>query len=497
MSANSVATRSTIALLWGAGGAFGKIAGQLLVQITLARILDPVAFGQYAAVIAVFGLGYILADAGFGSALIQKKELSPADISVALGWSLLFASIITLLMIILSPLLAHLFRDTSLEAMFIACALLIPFQIVSNISSSLLRRDLHMRGIQIIHLISYTLCFGGVATTLAIFGYGVWSLVAGFAAQVLFSLIATYSLTKHTLRPRLNGDRAMISFGLKSLGNELTNWSMDNLDRFLVGKFWGIFPLGLYSVAFNLSKAPSGLLINTAQSIAFASAARLNGNLAAVRKGFLVAMAAIALTTLPSFAVIAFEAETVLHIVYGSKWLKAAPYMTALALSIPLISMGAITAAILRGTGAVGTELAIMLISATVLFGSFLGLRDESLNIAVLSVPLAYLVRFLLLVAAIKNRLQLHLADLLNAFRGPFVLALAGVFVTALAHDLPHATTIGMGTLPPLAGCCAIVLLLLARFSWFLGAPLSAMLRDKFSTGRPASIIAWLERGKH
>ena len=36
MSSDSVSSRSTIALLWGVGGSVGKIAGQLLVQITLA-----------------------------------------------------------------------------------------------------------------------------------------------------------------------------------------------------------------------------------------------------------------------------------------------------------------------------------------------------------------------------------------------------------------------------------------------------------------------------
>ena len=206
-------------------GAVGKVAGQLLVQITLARILDPVAFGQYAAILAVFGLGYVLADGGFGSALVQKKEMSAADVSLALGWSLMFAGAMALLIILLAPLLAHQFGDASLEPMFRVCAILIPFQIVSNISSSLLRRDLHMKGIQIIQLIAYIVCFGGVATTLAIMGWGVWSLVGGFAAQTIFSLVATYSISRHTLRPRLKGDRTMIHFGVKSLATELTSWS--------------------------------------------------------------------------------------------------------------------------------------------------------------------------------------------------------------------------------------------------------------------------------
>jgi hypothetical protein len=159
--------------------------------------------------------------------------------------------------------------------------------------------------------------------------------------------------------------------------------------------------------------------------------------------------------------------------------------------------MGAITAAILRGTGAVETELAIMLIAAAVLFGSFSVLREQSLNIAVWAVPLAYLVRFILLVAAIKSRLELRIADLLHTFRGPLVLAVTGVSVAALIHSSPQASSIGMGTVPPLAGCCSIALLLMTRYTWFLGTPLSTMIREKFSTGRLGPTLAWLERGRH
>ena len=478
------------------GGAVGKVAGQLLVQITLARLLDPVAFGQYAAVLAVFGLGYILADGGFGSALIQKKEIDSADVSLALGWSLMFACVMVLLIFLLAPFLAHQFGDASLESLFRVSAILIPFQIVSNISNSLLRRDLHMRGIQIIQLISYTVFFGGVSIVFAIMGWGAWSLVAGFAAQTIFSLVATYSISRHTLRPQLKGDRAIIHFGLKSMAIEFTSWFMSSIDRLLIGKFWGVYSLGLYSVAFNLSKAPTGLLISAAQSITFASASRLHDNLAAVRKGFLVVLAAIALATLPIFALAAFESETILHIVYGTKWLKAAPYMTALAVSIPFFSMGTITAAILRGTGGIGTELRIQIMTGVVLFSGFLILQSASLAIAVWAVPLSYLVQLLLLLAVIRNRLELRVSDLMHSFRGAFVLAIGGLCMATLVHASPQASTIGMGVMPIFAGCCAILLLLVFKFTWLLGEPLAALVREKFSKGRLGPTLVWLERGR-
>ena len=490
MTINNILSRSTKAFFWGVGGAVGKVLGQLIVQITLARILDPVVFGQYAAVLAVFGLGYVLADGGFGSALIQKKEINTADVSMALGWSLLFATVIALLIIILAPWLARQFGDVTLETIFRVCAILIPFQILSNLSNSLLRRDLHMRGIQIIQLVSYIICFGGVAVSTALLGWGVWSLVAGFAAQTIFSMMATYSISRHTLRPSLIGDRTIMHFGLKTLATEFTSWSMDNLDRFLVGKFWGLYSLGLYSVAFSLSKAPSGLLVFTAQSIAFASAARLQSDLAAVRKGFLVAITAISLITIPIFSLVAFESETVLYIIYGTKWIKAAPYMTALAVAIPLFSMGGIASAILRGIGHVGTELRILMVAGVVLFCTYLAMKDSSLANAVWAVPLAYLSRLMLLLFVLHKKLELQITDLLHSFRGALVLSAVGLCVAALVHG--PSTSTGMGVMAILAGSCAILLIFVFKFSWVLGDPLLTMVRGKFSTGRLGAAILWL-----
>jgi len=487
-----LAARSTKALAWGMGGAVGKVASQLLIQISLARLLDPVAFGQYAAVLTVVGFGYILAEGGFGSALIQKKEIISADIGLALGWSLLLGGVMALLINLLAPFLAHQFDDVSLIPVFRACAVLIPLLVLSSISSNLLRRELHMKGIQIINFFAYTVCFGGAATALAISGWGVWSLVAGFAAQTLFCVVATYSISKHTLRPRLKGDSALVHFGLKSLAVDIMNWSMDNLDRLIVGKFWGLNSLGLYSVAFNLSKAPTGLVISATNSIAFASTSRSQDNVPFIRKGFLTVVSAVALATIPIFTLVALESRLVLHVVYGEKWVAAAPYMAALASSIPWLSMGTITAAILRGTGNVEAQLRITMVAAVVLFCGFLIFHDASLAVAVWTVPFAYALRFLLLVNAIRNRIDLRLADIFLAFRGAFVLTVAGVCVTLLVRDYLHTTGRAMEVMPLLAGCCAIMLLLLFRLNWFLGAPLTTMVLGRVSAGRFGSVIARL-----
>jgi O-antigen/teichoic acid export membrane protein len=266
--------------------------------------------------------------------------------------------------------------------------------------------------------------------------------------------------------------------------NDFTNWSLENLDRLLIGKFWGLYSLGLYSVAFNLSRAPLGLLVGAVQNIAFASTARLQDDLVSVRKGFLVTITATALATMPLFALVGVESETLLYVLYGPKWIKAAPYMEALAFSIPFISLGSIIAAILRGIGAIGTILRCLLATGVILCSGFVILNGASLSVAVWVIPAAYFVNFLLLLAAIRKRLQLRIADVLLSFRGAFLLAVVGVGVSAaLVNWVPQATIICAGVLPLLAAASAIMLLFGLGFSWFLGKPLMAVVRTQLSRG--------------
>ena len=127
----------------------------------------------------------------------------------------------------------------------------------------------------------------------------------------------------------------------------------------------------------------------------------------------------------------------------------------------------AIAAAILRGIGSLEAVLRIQVIASIVLLSGFLMLQGASLAAAAWTVPLVHLVQFLLLLAVIRKNLELSISDILHSFRGAIVLSVAGLCVAALVHGSSQATSIGMGVVPLLAGCCAIVLLIVFRFTWF------------------------------
>ncbi len=494
MSINNIALRSRIALLWGIGGSFGKIAAQLIVQITLARLLGPETFGQFAIIVSIISLSSVVSDFGFGSALIQKKIITSSDISLALGWTLLIAFLISILISLTAPFLSTFFGDESLYWMITASAFFIIPNALGNISFNLLQRDLNMKYIQIIQVFSYIICFGGVATTLAIMEWGAWSLVIGYGVQTLFKAIVTYSICKHSLCLRLKGDTDIINFGLKALANDILNWTIDNFEKLLIGRYWGIHSLGLYSVAFNLSKAPSSLFIYAIQSISFATASRLQDEVTILKNGFRVIVTILALTTIPFFSTMAYESKEILSIVYGNKWIAAAPYMTALSIAIPFISIGSITAAILRGKGEIEIELRIQLITAVLLFLGFYNFRGWPLEVAVWIVPIIFLLRLILLLLVIKKQLALNYYDLLILFRGALVLTILAVSVTALVRDNIKTLSIATEIVPFIVGMCACLVLLITKFNWITGVHLELFFRTRHINGPIGHAVKWLQR---
>ena len=407
-------------------GSGGRVVAQLLIQILLARLLDPHAFGQYAAVLVVVGIGWLLAEGGLGSALIQKQDLLDRDIEQALGWVLLVGAVVAAALFAAAPLVSAQLGDATLEPLLRMSSLLVFLMALSSIPTSLLRRRLDERRLQIIQFCSYVLAYGGVSIVLAVAGAGAWSLVVGFAAQSAVTLLLSYLAVRHTLRVRLHGDARLRGFGLKVLANNVINWGIESLDRALVGRFWGIHALGLYSVAANLGRAPVGLLVGPLQSIAFSSASRLQDDDARTRRTYQAVLGAVSLLMFPGFVVVALEAEPVLSVIYGEKWLQASTCFAAFCVAMPLHALSAVTGPFLQARNRVGSEVQVHLVVVALMLGAFLACRDLPLELAIWLVPALYGVRYGLLLAALRRALPLRLADLGRSLAGGCLLALAG-----------------------------------------------------------------------
>lgn len=420
---SDLAVRSFQAVLWNFFGGVGKIFAQLAIQIWLARVLGPEVFGQYAAVLVIIGFGWLFADSGFGAALVQKVTINNDDISYALGWILTLSLLIAVLVVFFSVQLAELIGDSRLTLPIAACGPIIAFQALSNLSASLMRRDLNMKRYQVIQLAGYLIGFGLVAVSLAHYGAGVWSLVIGFMVQTLISLVFGYATVRHTLNPTLSGNVEYRNFGLNVLGTNLANWAIENLDRFIIGRQWGISDLGAYAAASNLSRSPTSLIVSSVQSVVLSSASRVQNDPERIRRGYTSIVSLTALITFPVFMMLALKAKFVIHLLYGEHWVAAIPLFSVFCIVVPIYVLLAVTGPALWAIGSVASEFKIQIFSAIVFVAGLMMLVDFPLTQAVWIVPCVYLGRFVFVYLALAQSIQLSHLRTFSGLLGGLALA--------------------------------------------------------------------------
>ena len=162
--------RAKNALAWNYAGAALKLFAQFFIQVSLVRLLGPEDFGDAAILIATLGVAWLIADFGFSSAIIQKKNISEEELSFVLMCTLISSLILSFIIYSLSSFLANLINAPRISIILKFCAAIIPIQTLSSIPLSILKKNFDAKRQQYIQILSYVAGMGGVAVTLAYFG---------------------------------------------------------------------------------------------------------------------------------------------------------------------------------------------------------------------------------------------------------------------------------------------------------------------------------------
>lgn len=467
--------RTLAALVWTYAGAVGRVLLQLVFQLLLARLLGPEAFGQASLALIVLGFGWILSEAGFGSALIQKSEISAQDIRFALGWVLLASVLAGACIALAAPWCARWLGDAHAWPLLAAAGALIPIQAVSNIPSSLMRRNLDAKRAQAMYLTGYAVAYGAVGLPAAWLGAGPWALIAAFGVHSLFGLVVGCWITRCPLRPSLRGDGGLRSFGLKVTLANMANWATENVDRMLVSRFWGSASLGAYGAAANLSRAPAGFLLGSLQSVAFASAARLQDSRDKLSGVFLGMVAGVSLFTWPIFVAMSVHADLIIGLLYGHRWTEAGPLFAIFSLALLPMTLLGVAGPLLWAINAVGTDLQGQLLTAAMLLSGLWLFSALPLHQAAWVVVPAYLARSLWQVGRLARALRVSLGQVLQALRGGALLMLLAALLAWQAQRLVVPWAVLLVTV--LVGL-PIWLLLLRWQARFLMGPLAGLLQE-------------------
>ena len=415
------------ALKWNYLGAGTRAASGLIVGVVLARLLGPKPFGQVAVASLIIGLGNLMADCGFGAALVQSRDLSSDDIRFTFTAQLGLGVLLSAIVAAAAPFIAMVFRLSDVVPVIRALSVVFALQAFGLTAFNLLKRDLAFRKIQIAQVTSYLVGYLGLGIPLAYLGFGVWSLVAAQLAQTLLYSSLLYASVRHSICPRITRNHhELASFGGKVIGVNLANWAITNSDTAIVGRAFGAVSLGLYNRSMTLMTTPMNAVVATLQAVLFPVYSRAQGRPEALRRGFLTSASVVEICILPVFLAIAAVPQTVIGGLYGQRWIEAVPLITPLALAMPLHALMALSGPLLWGVGKVERELHVQMAMAAIAVPTLIVASRYSLLAVAWSVFCLYALRSLFMTRAVLRVISAKWEDL---FRALFGAALLGAVI--------------------------------------------------------------------
>lgn len=333
---NGIDTKKTArSALWSLveNGGLSLISMGTLIIYT--HVLSTAEFGLFSIVLALVELLQVVVTMLFHDALVQCGEATELHFDTAFTFSVVLGLGLFLGCCLFSPLFAVLVKNPGAALVLCSMALCLPAASFSATIVARQRRELSFRPLAIRSLVGrFAGAFAGIL--LVVFGAGVWGLVA---QQVLIQFVGSLLLW-HTCeqRPRLRFSRKefkeLASFGMYAVGALFLNFGVKRLFTVLTGLFLGVTVAGYLNLSFRAVDVFWAIASTAVTQVALPMLAGLQSDPGRLKRAFQVATGFVCTALYSLFIGMAVTAPEVVRVLFGSKWLPSAPYITALALLV-------------------------------------------------------------------------------------------------------------------------------------------------------------------
>jgi O-antigen/teichoic acid export membrane protein len=434
--------------------------GSLMI---MARLLDPKDFGLVGMVTAVIGVFSVFRDFGLSSAAVQRATITTEQSSTLFWINVAVGATLGLVALALGPFVAAIYHEQRLVGVTAALATAFLFNAAGVQHCAFLERQMRFVTLSIID-ISSLLASTSVGIGMALSGFGYWSLVAtSTVTPLVYTICVWLSSGWVPGRPRKDMElRAMMRFGGTLTLNGLIMYFACNLDKVLLGRFWGLDALGIYGRAYQLINIPTDNLNGAASGVVFAALSRLQGEPQRMRRYFLKSYSLLLSLTMPITFTCALFAGDIVHIFLGPKWSSAAPIFCLLAPTTMGFAILTPLGWILSSCGLVGRGLQIALVLGTLLISGYsIGLHWGPLGVAFAYSAVMFLSVVPLIGWAARGT-PVSLRDLMLAVGRPM---LSGIVASGLAFGL---RCLWGSLLPPLPRLALGVAVVSSVYLWML-----------------------------
>lgn len=371
----SIKQKTAEGLKWSAIERFSSQGISFVISIIIARILSPSDYGIIGMISIFFGISGVFIGAGFGVALIQKKDRTDVDLSTVFYYNIVASLFVYCILFISAPYIANFYNTPILNLIVRVVSLNMVIGAFGSIQSTKLNIAINFKAQSKISIISLVIT-GTIGITLAYSGFGVWALIfQGLASSIITTGLLWYFIH---WKPQWIFSRSsfkeLFAFGSKIMLTELLDTIFNNIYQVIIGKKFSSADLGFYTRAIGLVQFPSSNITAIIQRVTFPVLCEMQDDTIRLGNNYRKLLKMAAFVIFPSMMFLCALAEPIIKILLTDKWLPAVPLLQVLCFSYMFYPIHAINLNLLAVKGRSDLRLRIEIINkvliTTVLFAT-------------------------------------------------------------------------------------------------------------------------------
>jgi teichuronic acid exporter len=331
---DSLRVKTLRGLSWSFLESMGVRGVQFVIGIMLARLLSPTDFGLIGMVLIFTELAQSLMDSGFQAALIQKQEATRADTSSIFYFNIVIGLAAASLLCIVAPWIAAFYDQPILTPVTRALSLVIIINSFGLIQYTFLMKEIEFKTLAKVSFATGMLS-GMLGISLAVAGFGVWSLVAQQLSSAF--LLTFFMWVVSDWRPvpifSLKSLREMFGFGSRILASGLINKTFENIYLVIIGKLFSAVDLGFFTRAKVMQELPSATLSWIIGRVTFPIFSSIHDDPVRLKRGMRKALSFLILVNFPMMIGLAVIARPVVVVLLTERWVECVPYLQLLCLA--------------------------------------------------------------------------------------------------------------------------------------------------------------------
>lgn len=307
---------------------FGVQGSQFILQLILARLLDPAHYGVLSLMVIFTTLANVFIQTGFNTALIQNKDVTEEDYSSVFWVTLGVAGLLYGTIFLAAPYIAAFYKMPDIVAPLRVMALMLLPGAMNSVQLARVSRQMDFRKVFTSNL-SGILLAGIAGIIIALMGGGLWALVAQTMLNVIVVCVVMFFTVKW--RPRLvcNMQRVKVlfAFGWKLLASSLLDTLYQDLRSLVIGKKYDSGTLGYYNRGKNFPQFIITAVNGTVQSVMLPAMSAKQDDSTQVKTLMRNSIMLSAYILFPLMAGLAGVATPLVRLLLTEKWLPCVPYM--------------------------------------------------------------------------------------------------------------------------------------------------------------------------